>query len=64
MVQTEEITLALEDVPVRFTWRGINNALAMLLHLRHDSFSDEQPLPEEWEAALRENECSTCKGHA
>ncbi len=47
---------------IRFTWRGINNALALFLHTRLGSYSDESPLPEEWEAALKENECTTCKG--
>ncbi|MBS0637306.1 MAG: excinuclease ABC subunit UvrA, partial [Verrucomicrobia bacterium] len=43
---------------VRFSWRGINNALAMMLNL----YGDEPPLPDEWQAALRENECASCKG--
>ncbi|MCE5295057.1 MAG: excinuclease ABC subunit UvrA, partial [Chlamydiales bacterium] len=58
----DAVTLEVGDIPVRFTWKGVNNALAMLLQLKHDSTSDEEPLPEDWAAALRENECSTCKG--
>ncbi len=56
------VEVLVDDVPVKFRWRGVNNALATLLQLRHDSFSDEMPLPEEWEAALRENECASCSG--
>ncbi len=54
----EKITLQIEGVPVRFSWKGINHSLALLLQLH----TDEELLPEEWVEALRENECQSCKG--
>lgn len=53
---------SVESNGVRFTWRGINTALAILVSQRQDSFGEGAPLPEEWQAALRENECLSCKG--
>jgi len=34
----------------------------LMVRLRQDSQDEESPLPEEWQAALKENLCPTCKG--
>lgn len=43
---------------VRFKWRGVNQALSEVVSLS----VDDEPLPDEWQTALSENTCLSCKG--
>jgi excinuclease ABC subunit A len=53
------IKAELDNVPFRFVWKGVNDAVSEAL--RHHT--DEEPLlPEEWNVTLKENRCLSCNG--
>lgn len=57
----EPFEFYVNNMPVMFYWRGLNEALGYVLKFRQEGL-EQDAIPEEWQEALKENVCSSCQG--